>query len=460
MMKVVPWDMDNPLQDKFAPGAFVGSILLTSGVVDTVNIFHGVSGCYNLAEHLRTDHVPLGGFGRLIPTGYREAETVRGGVRKLDLALRKVVNLELVKEKPACIWVSWSDCPAIAGDDMVGTARRFERESDIKIIPIDNCGFRGGIVRGAELALCRILDEVVEPYDGPKKGLNIIAPFLIGSNNWPLDVDYMVELLEAADIPVNLVLSRNIHYEDLKRMARAEANYVLSYEDMPDFVRKSEEKEIPVFQEPLVLPYGVGNSEEWYLAMAERFGNVDKAKRRLEAEMADVQGMLKGNYNFSWMTSFLSDKYVAVCGQAPFAAAITRYLFHDLNIRVKVVGLWGETEQAFEKAEEVLRPLEDYMDFTVIENPTYFQIGNAVKEANVDFVVGSIQDKPLFKGLGIPHLNLAGFYFFNNYNFIPWPLCGVKGTLRLFTETCRVVEDAFYETEAWKDLAFTPRDGA
>ena len=155
------------------------------------------------------------------------------------------------------------------------------------------------------------------------------------------------------------------------------------------------------------------------------------------------------------MASFVSDKYAAVCGPAPFAAALTRYLFHDLNIRVKVVGLWSETAQGIEKAKALLEPLSDSLDFTVLEDPTYYQLGEAVKKANVDFVIGSMQDKPLFKGLGFAHLNLAGFYYFNNYNFVPWPLAGVKGSLRLFSEVCRVVEDAFYETEAWKKLAFT-----
>ena len=94
------------------------------------------------------------------------------------------------------------------------------------------------------------------------------------------------------------------------------------------------------------------------------------------------------------------------------------------------------------------------MDFTVLENPTYYQLGEAVREANVDFVIGSMQDKPLFKGLGIAHLSIGGFYYFNNYNFVPWPLVGVKGSLRLISEISKVVDEAFYETEAWKKLNF------
>ena len=280
----------------------------------------------------------------------------------------------------------------------------------------------------------------------------------MGSANWPFDIDHIVELLEAAGVTVNLVLSRNLKFSDLQRFSSAEANLLLTYDEMPDFERKSEALGVPTLTDDLVLPYGIGNTEEWLLHLAGRFGNPESAKRYLVEQMADVKKILHRNYNFSWMASFLSDKYVAVCGYAPFAAAIARYLFHDLNIRVKVVGLWSETEPGLQKAQRVLEPLGDYLDFTVLENPTYFQLGQAVKDAAVDFVIGSMQDKPLFKGLGVAHLNLGGFYYFNNYNFVPWPLVGVKGSLRLFSEICKVVDEAFYESEAWKKLALVPRE--
>ncbi len=459
MMEVVPLANDTQMRDQFQPGAFIGTIFITSGILDTVNVYHGVSGCNAMAQHFRGDLVPNGGYVPVIPTGYLETEAVMGGAIKLEKTLKLAAEAKaFLKQPPQCIWISMSDCPAVGGEDIEGVARGIAAETGVKIVAIENAGFKGGLVRGAELALCKILDEVVEPYDGKREGINLIAPFLMGSANWPFDIDHMIELLEAADVKVNLVISRNLKFSDLKRFPSAAANLLLTYEEMPDFVRKSETLGVPTLTDDLVLPYGIGNTEDWLLPLAERFGNAEKAKRYLVEEMGKVKKILYRNYNFSWMASFLSDKYAAVCGYAPFAAAITRYLFHDLNIRVKVVGLWSETEAGNKKALNILEPLGDSLDFTVLENPTYFQLGEAVKEANVDFVIGSIQDKPLFKSFGTAHLNLGGFYYFNNYNFVPWPLVGVKGSLRLFSEVSKVVDDAFYETEAWKKLAFTPTD--
>lgn len=59
--------------------------------------------------------------------------------------------------------------------------------------------------------------------------------------------------------------------------------------------------------------------------------------------------------------------------------------------------MWSETEQGYKTAEKLLEPLNDVLDFTVLEDPTYFKLGQAVKQANVDFVIGSIQDKPLLQ---------------------------------------------------------------
>jgi nitrogenase molybdenum-iron protein alpha/beta subunit len=459
MMEILSPTNETKMRDQFQPGAFIGTIFITSGIRDTVNVYHGVSGCHAMAQHFRGDLLPNGSYVPVVGTGFLETEAIMGGAAKLEKTLRAVAEANgIVKEPPQCIWISMSDCPAVGGEDIEGVARGVTADSGIKIVAIENAGFKGGLVRGAELALCKILDEVVEPYDGKREGVNLIAPFLMGSANWPFDIDHMVEMLEAAGVKVNLVLSRNLTFPDLQRFPAAEANLLLTYDELPDFERKSEAHGVPTLSDDLVMPYGIGNTEEWLLNLAGRFGDAEKAKRYLVDEMGKVKKIVHRNYNFSWLTSFLSDKYAAVCGYAPFAVAMTRYLFHDLNIRVKVVGLWTETEAGIKKAVRILEPLGESLDFTVLENPTYFQLGEAVKEANVDFVIGSIQDKPLFRGFGIAHLNLSGFYYFNNYNFVPWPLVGVKGSLRLFSELSKVVEDAFYETEAWKKLNFVPGD--
>ncbi len=269
MMEVVPLANGTQMRDHFQPGAFIGTIFITSGILDTVNVYHGVSGCNAMAQHFRGDLVPNGGYVPVIPTGSFETEAVMGGAIKLEKTLKLAAEAKaFLKQPPQCIWISMSDCPAIGGEDIEGVARGIAAETGVKIVAIENAGFKGGLVRGAELALCKILDEVVEPYEGKREGINLIAPFLMGSANWPFDIDHMIELLEAADVKVNLVISRNLKFSDLKRFPSAAANLLLTYEEMPDFVRKSETLGVPTLTDDLVLPYGIGNTEDWLLPLA------------------------------------------------------------------------------------------------------------------------------------------------------------------------------------------------
>jgi nitrogenase molybdenum-iron protein alpha/beta subunit len=273
MMEVLSPNKETKMRDQFQPGAFVGSIFITSGILDTANVYHGVSGCHAMAQHFRGDLLPNGGYVPIVGTGFLETEAIMGGAAKLVKTLRQVAEAKLVKEVPQCIWISMSDCPAVGGEDIEGASKGVAADTGVKIVAIENAGFKGGVVRGAELALCKILDEVVQPYDGTRQGINLIAPFLMGSANWPFDIDHIVEMLEAAGVKVNLVLSRNLNFADLQRFPAAEANLLLGYDEMPDFVGKSDSIGVPTLTDDLALPFGIGNTEEWLLNLAERFGD-------------------------------------------------------------------------------------------------------------------------------------------------------------------------------------------
>ncbi len=116
----------------------------------------------------------------------------------------------------------------------------------------------------------------------------------------------------------------------------------------------------------------------------------------------------------------------------------------DFGIMPKVIGLIAETDRAIDESLQLLKEIENQAEFTVLINPSYFEYGNYLKQAKVDFAIGSIHDKPLCIGHKIPHLSLAGFNFFNQYNFIPYPNMGIRGVLGLLSELSKVMEEAFY----------------
>ncbi len=440
-------DKENGYNDFMAPGSFVGATLAASGIKNSLIIFHGIAGCNIEAIHFRSDQIPGGSYVPVIPTGLNEADCIHGGNEKLLKTLRDSIARAQAKNRiPEIIFILTSDAPSIVGDDIHTSARVVEKESGIKIIAADTPGFLGGIAQGTEIILTELLDKfsVSKSNIQSKNRLNIIAPYLIGSKNWINDADEVIRLLEASGIEVNLNLCRNLNIGDLNKFTQAGYNLNLSAEDMDGFEKKSFELGIENYYRNLPLPLGAANTEEWLLNIAKDLGNEQNAQEALIADRNFVQKQLKFNYNFSWMSTLIYQKKCGILASAKFGASLARCLVWDFGVIPKVIGLRAETDRAIKQSLELLETLRGQADFEVLVNPSYFEYGNSLKDSGADFSIGSIHDKPLSLGHKIPHLSLCGFNFFNQYNFIPYPNMGIRGTLGLLTELSRIMEETFY----------------
>jgi len=291
-----------------------------------------------------------------------------------------------------------------------------------------------------------------------KNYINLIAPHLIGSKNWINDTDEMMRLFQGANIHVNLNLTRNFELKDLASFTDSKFNYIISSEELRKFEKTCYDLNSEIVKDNLPLPIGVANTEEWLLKFADRLGNVDKAKEILVQDKKFVQKQLRFNYNFSWMSTLMYGKRCGILAHAKFGASLARCMLWDFGIMPKVIGLIAETDRAMNEAVELLEQIKDQAEFTVLINPSYYDYGNHIKKAEVDFAIGSIQDKPLCLGHKIPHLSLSGFNFFNQYNFIPYPNFGVRGVLGLMTELSVLMEEAFYLKNMISANNYEPQD--
>lgn len=438
---------DRQYKDLMRPGSFVGSTLTASGIKNALIIFHGISGCNIEATHFRSDQIPGGSYVPIIPTGLNEADCIQGGNEKLLLTLRTSINQAIAKNKtPKIVFVLTSDATSIVGDDIKTAAKIVEEETGVKIIGLDTPGFTGGLVHGTDITLAGLLQKFnCESCNSKKENkINLIAPHLIGSKNWTNDTDEIIRLLQGADIEVNLNMVRNFDLKDISGFAESKFNYILSSEELRNFEKTCSDLNSEIIKENLPLPIGIANTEEWLLNFAEKLGNIEKAKEILIKDQKFVQKQLRFNYNFSWMSTLMYGKRCGILAHAKFGASLARCLLWDFGIVPKVIGLVAETDRAMEESVKLLESVKNQAEFTVLINPSYFEYGNYLKKAEVDFAIGSIQDKPLCIGHKIPHLSLAGFNFFNQYNFIPWPNLGIRGVLGLMTELSVVMEEAFY----------------
>ena len=430
-------------QDLMRPGCFVGAALTASGIRNSLIIFHGIAGCNIEAVHFRSDQIPGGSYVPIIPTGLNEADCIQGGNEKLLQTLRDSINQSVArKHPPDVVFVLTSDAPSIVGDDIETAARVVAEETGVNIIALDTPGFLGGTSVGVDMALTALL-EGVAASDSENK-VNLVAPYLMGSKNWNNDIDEITRLLSGAGIEENLNIARNLNLKDMEKFSQARYNLNLSGEELSGFEAKSSELGVETYSKNLPLPIGVANTEEWLLEVASDIGNVEKAKEILTADQKFVQKQLRFNYNFSWMSTLMYQKRCGILGSAKFTASLARCLLWDFGIAPKVIGLVAETDRAIEQSLELLEAIKEQADFKILINPSYFEYGNALKKAQVDFSIGSIHDKALSLGHKIPHLSLCGFNFFNQYNFIPYPNMGIRGTLGLLTELSRIMEETFY----------------
>jgi nitrogenase molybdenum-iron protein alpha chain len=448
--------MNGNFQDSMKPGSFIGATLTASGIKNALIIFHGIAGCNIEAIHFRSDQIVVGHYVPIVPTGLNQTDCLYGGYEKLITTLRDTLNKSLKqKRSPEIVFILTSDATSIIGDDIEKAANIIEAETGIKTIAIDCPGIAGGTSYGCDITAEKLLKKFIINFDKrEKEGINIVFPYLMGSKNWINDLDEMKRLLEYSEVKVNTIISRNLNVTDLDLFLNAKANYNPSLENTPTLDDFSKKYEIKTINHAVPLPLGVANTEEWLFYMAENYGNINKAKDILKQDAEFINSQLKYNYNFSWISTLMHGKYCSILGDACFTASLARCLYWDFGIIPKVIGLIGETQQSIDNSLKLLEPIKNVTELEILINPTYHEYGQLMNAKNVDFSIGAIQDKPLSMGYKIPHLSLGGFYFYNQYNFIPYPNMGIRGVLGLLTELSKVLEDAFYLKDMISEYSF------
>ncbi|MBI2917907.1 MAG: nitrogenase component 1 [Chloroflexi bacterium] len=446
--------------DRYQVGPLVGVTKAVAGIKGAFAVLHGVDGCTFAANQMRSaGPVVAGNYMPVAATGAERSEIILGDNEEMVM---NIVRSELseARTKPQLIFVLTSCATSIIHDDIVRIADVMQEETGIQSIPVDTGGFLGGYNWGAEQVWNAILSRYVPQPATEHKGLNLVGPHLLGSKNWPNDIREIERLLQAAEVPVNMTVFRNVPADQLPNMGKAAYNYTLTQEEFPDFKSKCNELGMPIWAkgQELPLPLGVHNTEEWLMAIAREFGNEEKAKAQMTQDMNLVKSIMRGNYNASWALGAMSSKHVAIYGYATFAASLARCLFYDFNMRPVLIALCGETPESLTRAEKLLEPMEGLLDFEVMENPSFYAYGEKIKEHQPELAVGMLQDRVLAEGLGVPHRSLGGFYFYNQFNFVPWPLMGIRGTLGLTSELWEVTDRVMSASELWKSRAYRNRD--
>ncbi len=441
------------LRDSAQQSALAGAVLAISGIKKASIIIHASSGCGWTGRWMRSEH-PLN-YVPLIATSLLENELIFGGKEKLQ----RTIDWVMAQWKPQLLFILTGDSGSLINDPVEGIAFERERTSHIPILCLDVPYFKGLTAVGVD-DVYRALLERFAKKDIPKKkdAINLIAPYLSGSSNWPFDLEEVARLLQGIGLSVNCILTSNTSLEEIERFYAAEADLYLTYEIFPQLAMLEDEMGILRLGFDLPLPIGVCNTEEWLLGVAGQFGKEEETKALIENEKKHL-APLRFLYNATWLQTWLSNQSAAVIGPASWATSFSRFLYFDLNVYPKVIALYGDSDDPIGYSKTILKDVQKYLNPIILENPLYIEVSQAIQEAEVEFSIGQTQEKSLVEGIGISHLSLAGLYsILGTYNFIPFPSMGFKGVLYLLSMLGRLVEETFHEPERWQKLRFRGRE--
>jgi nitrogenase molybdenum-iron protein alpha/beta subunit len=439
--------------DYYMRGAMHGAVVTASGVAGACIVFHGPSGCYTVATHLRTDQAFYGGaYTTVVPSGPLEPELIMGfGVDKA----REAAEFGLATAKPSILFIINTTPTSITGDNIKGVAVDLEEKFKVPAIALDVPGHKGGFATGSDITMSALLDKfATEGGTKESDAVNIIGPFLSGSRLWQFDYAEAASLLQRLGLKVNCTLTRNTPLKDIQSYPKAQLDLLFTYEPMPllsEHSRKFGISRLP----PLPLPYGLANTEEWMMAIAKEFGRTDRVEKALREDVELIRSVLRFNYNYTWFNQIIMQRHIGLAGDAPFAASLARFFYYDLNVYPDVIALYAETHEALKAAHEVLKPLEEEQpSIEILDNPLQIELARKVKEAKVDFFVGTLQEKALMESINIPCLVLGGPYFHAAQRYVPWPYLGYKGILNLYQELTLLEELMIYEKDKWKAMKY------
>lgn len=444
------------LEDRYEPCLWHGANLAACGVKGAVIAGHGHTGCMAVAAQLRTDQIVDGTFVRLQPSGLSETDVIMGGEKKFKDVLEDITSRQ---KKPSVVFSLCTCAPSMVGDDIEAISKEMSLASGVDIIALDTAGFKGGYVKGGDLVFSSLLKKYAKA-DLPKDpmAVNLIGPYMSGSNNWRWDLDEVKRLLEALGAKVNCVMTSNTDLNDIRGFARAKYNLYLTSEQLRLTGAASQKFGIEEFGQELPVPVGLYNTEVWFKEVARKLGAEKEAEKVLSDDIVRVSQILRANYNASWILQALSNCHVAIAGPASFAASLARYFYYDLNCPPTLVALYGETAEALRRGCAIVEEIRNELGTVVLENPLYIDIAERLIADPPEFYVGSAQDKAMALGLDLAHLSLSGFYFWNNFSFIPYPIIGYRGSLHLLTHVARTLNEAYTEKDKLRKGSYFNRD--
>ncbi|MBP2653962.1 MAG: nifD 13 [Firmicutes bacterium] len=364
---------------------YCGARVVLNPITDAIHLVHGPIGCSAYTWDIRgslSSGEEL--FRNSFSTDLREQDVIFGGEKKLTAAIDQLA----AKYHPKLIFVYSTCIVGVIGDDLEAVCRTAAKRHGIEVIPVQSSGFIGNKSAGYRAA-CDALFRLIEPENrelvGKDKSINYLGDFNLAGEAWIIR-DYLRQM----GVTVNVVLTGDATYADLKKATRASVNIIQCAGSMHYLAGRMEETYgIPYMQ---VSFLGLEDTSESLRRIAAVIGDsevVARTEALIAREMSHTAPVIEG------YRQKLAGKKAAVYVGGGFKAISLIKQFRELSIEVVMIGTQTGRQEEYDTINDLAS------DGTVIlddANPS--ELERFMTDQEADLLVGGVKERPLAYKLG------------------------------------------------------------
>ncbi len=365
---------------------YCGARVVLNPITDAVHLVHGPVGCASFTMDIRgslSSGTEL--YRNSFSTDLSEEDVIFGGEKKLAAA----IDLLVARHHPKVVFVYSTCIIGVIGDDLQAVCKAASQRNNVDVIAVESSGFMGNKAAGYRAA-CNVLLKAMEPQDGSlvkskPKAINFFGEFNVAGERWIVH-----NYLEQMGVELNVVLTGDARYEDLKRTTHAALNIVQCAGSMNYLANKMQELyDIPFIQISFV---GVGDTVDTLRKIAEALADPDitaKTEALIERELAGITPALE-QYR-----KRLTGKKAAVYVGGGFKAISLIRQFKELGIEIVVIGTQTGMKEEYQRMATLVNDGTVILDDT---NPA--ELTGFMMELQADLLVGGTKERGIAYKIG------------------------------------------------------------
>jgi nitrogenase iron protein len=310
--------------------AFGGAVSVTALVTDAATVMHCPVSCSLMIDEkliitayhaaLRTGHAAGAGISdRLVTTDMTDEDFIFGGEKRLTATLESEIE-----NGYRTLFVVTACPPGLIGDDIDRVAAEVvARHPDVRIVPVKVDGNLVGDGLQGRMDAYKAAAGLIAPATSRtgKKLVNIIAERW-GSAHAEHEFAILRDLLGRLGIMVNCRFLGSTDTGSIVRFNDASLNLPAEMDETMDAIKTmvAPVSDVPFLDLP--LPTGFAQTKEWLMAVAEKFGEEEKARQVIAAEegkyrqrIGELRPLLEGRTllistyprSFDWICDLAGD---------------------------------------------------------------------------------------------------------------------------------------------------------